>query len=782
MKKYLLIFFFTFTFVQLFASQNKPTLISKGCNYHITNDYVKEIDNLKIKLIEVDVHDFRKWTINGVRILTNRYRYVPEKYKKRYDATVTVTYENDNKCILSARIRHSGDEKDHIDQLDNSITQSLDVHLNEGNIRGITKFKLFRPNTRGNLEDEILITEILRNLNFIAPRSIKIKTRVNKVSSTMLFQEKAAKEMLENNKRREGPILEADERFFYKAVSQIEDNNLSGWDMGVVPLMNQSSKYMLSKQVNTNILEKSHNHKKMSLQAVANLNLIYLYFSSRFQDELNNFNYFEYDLDNTLLGFFNEQKISKLNEYNLLMQSTNSTHGLAANNRKFYWNSIENYFEPINYDSNAKINSKFPETSYRYPMSENFYDSFVSLKKKLNQIDVSDVKRNLGLSGLDYTKGQLKKKIQLIISNLEKLEKNYLKNTTKELVEHNKTKELDDILVKFHKNLNANHPDTYLIKNNIDINDFQKCEIFLEKCFEVNFTIEELSNLLEGELTKDKSPFQYLGNNFNFKSSLQSYKFKKFKESLIFFEEGISLNYNEENNYINIEQNIKGAKVYIINGELKKTIINFKGFEEQENRSNKIFGFPINVRGLTGCLSLINLKIKDIILNSINSSCEDSINLINTIGNIDSISIDNSYSDALDIDFSNVQIKNININNAKNDCVDLSYGDYKIDNFNLSNCGDKALSVGEKSILKLKNFEARNSTIGIASKDSSIIHSNKITLNSVDTCLEAYKKKQEFEGGIINFNNMDCNFSQNKLSADEYSIITELNNNKKNEL
>ena len=45
----------------------------------------------------------------------------------------------------------------------------------------------------------------------------------------------------------------------------------------------------------------------------------------------------------------------------------------------------------------------------------------------------------------------------------------------------------------------------------------------------------------------------------------------------------------------------------------------------------------------------------------------------------------------------------------------------------------------------------------------------------------AYKKKQEFEGGIT-FDKMDCNFSQNRLSADKYSIIRELNNNKKNEL
>ena len=98
----------------------------------------------------------------------------------------------------------------------------------------------------------------------------------------------------------------------------------------------------------------------MSLDSVNKLNLIYLYFSNRFQDELNNFNYFDYDLDNTLLANFNKQKISKLNEYNLFMQATNSSHGLAVNNRKFYWNSLKNYFEPINYDSNADINKNIP--------------------------------------------------------------------------------------------------------------------------------------------------------------------------------------------------------------------------------------------------------------------------------------------------------------------------------------------------------------------------------------------------------------------------------------
>ena len=80
--------------------------------------------------------------------------------------------------------------------------------------------------------------------------------------------------------------------------------------MGVVPLMNKSSKYMLSKQINANILEKSEGHKLMSLNAVNTLNSIYLHFSNRFQDELNKFNYFDYDLDNNLLGLFDDRRVS----------------------------------------------------------------------------------------------------------------------------------------------------------------------------------------------------------------------------------------------------------------------------------------------------------------------------------------------------------------------------------------------------------------------------------------------------------------------------------------
>ena len=85
-------------------------------------------------------------------------------------------------------------------------------------------------------------------------------------------------------------------------------------------------------------------------------------------------------------------------------------------------------------------------------------------------------------------------------------------------------------------------------------------------------------------------------------------------------------------------------------------------------------------------------------------------------------------NDGLDIDFSDVQIDKINIFSSGNDCVDFSSGNYKLNKLNLANCGDKALSVGEKSFLILNEIVAENSNIGIASKDSSVTKINNAYL------------------------------------------------------
>ena len=106
--------------------------------------------------------------------------------------------------------------------------------------------------------------------------------------------------------------------------------------------------------------------------------------------------------------------------------------------------------------------------------------------------------------------------------------------------------------------------------------------------------------------------------------------------------------------------------------------------------------------------------------------------------------------------------------------MDVSYGNYNIENLNLDDCGDKALSVGEKSNLKLKNIIAKNSNYGVASKDSSIVEMQNANFKSLNICLSAYKKKQEFDGGIIKFGKMSCEFIKDEINYDKHSFIKKL--------
>ena len=769
MKK---IFFFLFFFLSIFGQAFSNT-ISSYCDVDVSEKNIEKINNLLIKKIEIDINEYRKWVVNSIRIITGNFRFIPQKYKKRFQAKILVTYENDIHCVLEGRVRHSGDAKDHIALQGNSISQSLDVILDVGHIRGITRFKLFRPQTRGKLKDVIIQTEILRNLNYLAPRTIRVNTRINNIEeSAMLFQEKASKELLEFNKRREGPILEGDQRFFFKLVENIPDNNQSNWKVGTPLLRSKSIKAMLAKQTNSNLIKKNEYYKKMSYNALTNLNLIYLYYTNRFQDEKNNFYFFDYDLDNQLLGFFNRDNILKLDIYNLLMQSTNSQHALSSSNRKFYWNSIENYFEPINYDSNTHIDAASPTTTtniFRLPASQQFNKAFTELEKKLKNLNLNQIYTNLIQSGIDLTKEDLNNKVSKILLNLITLKESYL-NIEEEVLEYNKFKPINDVLFTFYKTLNEIDPDIYLVKNDENDKGFQKCKIYLKSCSSLSLSPEDTRNLLEGELMLSGEEYQYIGKNIKsmdfIESSLDTEI--KFQNTKIYHSEGIEIKFNLEKNTLDIYQNRPGARAFILGGELKDTIINFSGFKKEfKNPPN----YPIDIRGLTGCLSFINMNVKNIFINASGSTCEDSINLINVKGNIENINIQNSFMDGLDVDFSNLKINRANITNSKNDCLDLSFGEYKLGEINLSNCGDKGLSVGEKSFVQLDNIKVENSNIGVASKDSSIIKLNNAILKNLKTCVAAYNKKQEFYGGFLKIKNMDCKNYNEKVKADNYSEI-----------
>jgi len=254
---------------------------------------------------------------------------------------------------------------------------------------------------------------------------------------------------------------------------------------------------------------------------------------------------------------------------------------------------------------------------------------------------------------------------------------------------------------------------------------------------------------------------------------------------------------NKKNPKIKLE-NLKDEKITLkINSsqnqyyKVSKETISLDIFFEEKNIGNVVLtgDFNPNVRinlydkrkkeptnkdknYITGCLTFLDVNFDGGIIKTFDAQCEDAVNIIRSIGKINKIASYNSKSDGIDFDFSNINIENLIVNEAGNDCSDFSFGKYTIKKAEIFNCGDKGVSVGEKSQLSLKNFIIRNSIIGVASKDSSqTLIKNGNIFDSKKYCLASYKKKKEFDGGQLIYENISC--GNNRLFNDDFSIIIE---------
>ena len=765
MKK---IFFFLF-FLNFFLISPSKTFEINECTYNVDNiqDY-----NLheNISHLEVKIKKNRDWLVNSLKIGIGNFRFIPDDFKKNFDATVIVNYKNDTICQHKARVRFSGDMKDHveIDLNNNKINQSIDVRLKQGNILGITNFKLLLTKTRG--EDEILISELLRNFGYLAPRTYLTNVNVDNKNIDMILQEKNRKELLEVNKRRETVILEGDERFIFLTSQNIPLDNKSNHAAGLVPLLKVGFKSMLAKQKNSNLILKNESLELMSVNVLSNLNKIYLKYSNNFDKNSKHLeSYRFYTLENQMLGFNNKKNVLFLDVYNLIVMATSDGHSLMPSNRQFYWNSFEHFFEPVSYDGNFKIADN--SNILIEPLSENFGEAFYKFEELIDDLDISKLNRNINNYGLSQSLEKTKEKIENLKINVENLKKEYKKKSD---VKKNYNKINLQEYVKNIKEINSNVKFVKINENN----QFELCEV-LERCQNINLTKLDTVNLLRADLEKDGKPYQFIGKAIQDENLINNINLKKkiYKKTLILYDENINLNMNDEKREINIFQLKKNAKIAFLGGEIQNITINFYSSETNLD-SNLLTEFnPIDINGLTGCLTFINTIVDNINLNSENSNCEDAINFINVRGSIEEIKIKNAFSDGLDIDFSDLDISFVEVETAGNDCSDFSFGNYDIKKFKLSNCGDKSISAGEKSLLKAGAVSVEKSNIGIASKDSSEVFVNEILLNKVQTCLAAYNKKQEFLGGLIDIKKINCRDYENYSDVDQISKIKTLNNN-----
>lgn len=138
-----------------------------------------------------------------------------------------------------------------------------------------------------------------------------------------------------------------------------------------------------------------------------------------------------------------------------------------------------------------------------------------------------------------------------------------------------------------------------------------------------------------------------------------------------------------------------------------------------------------------GKVTINNSDFKDL-------KSEDAVNLFRCKFKIGNIKIENTFSDAFDADFCTGFMKNCNFINCGNDGVDISGGRLEISESKFLNIKDKAISAGEESKLKASKCMIQNSSMGIISKDLSVVESieNKLLDCEIGYC--AFQKKGEF--------------------------------------
>lgn len=707
------------------------------CNFK-TGEFTEKLgDPSYIDAINIEVSKSSSFAKNFLKILSKNGLKIEQSLKKKFNAIVSVRYPF-GECRFDAKVRQNGDYKDHLGFSEQGIMQrSLDVKLKDGNVAGSIHFKLLIPETRRG-RNEILSSLIMRHLGFIAPETFEVLSNLNGYESVMLFQENANKELLERNRRREGPIFEGDEEllFGYRDFK----------DLLLQPLA-------LSKLENPKWFLKGRSSQWISISSYLELQSSYLEFSTAISDRL------EVIIDP------NGSKSDLFEYFHLTLMAMNGLHALYPNNRRFYYNALRSEFEPIYYDGDIDYSKS---TWLKYEKTRK------TLLPKLfaNSVDETFFDIFLEQSTIDSLKHEFAKRVkfeQKTVENFVELSiESFLKYTSEltEVINNQKPQALETISKQ-------SQFDQYMEFQNVQ-NVAQTAVInlqFFDDEFEATLldgTViilddEEVSVLISDNLLHGSRTILLPNETEEWlKKPLQEVIIDGFSGK-VFAASGIKVNSSSENRQIIFEQTLNDDWVLISDGKLDNWKISFQGqvgstlaqnLNQIDNVNNTDQRF--NEYGITGCLTFLNVNFINTQVAVDDGRCEDSLNIINSQGSLSRVVINNARSDAVDMDFSEIKVLEIKINNAGNDCIDLSGGNYILNTVELSDCADKGISIGEKSSLVANRLDLDGSNIGVSSKDLSKVDIGRANIIESAICVEAIQKKQEFGGAYLNIQKLNC--------------------------
>ena len=154
-----------------------------------------------------------------------------------------------------------------------------------------------------------------------------------------------------------------------------------------------------------------------------------------------------------------------------------------------------------------------------------------------------------------------------------------------------------------------------------------------------------------------------------------------------------------------------------------------------------------------------------------NNSCEDGLNIVNSVFSMKNSTVSHTFSDGFDADFCEGIVQNSKFIHTGNDGVDFSGSKITIIDCEMKNVGDKGISCGEESFVSITNTIVSNAIIGVASKDKSKVIIDRFTLDSCKLGFQLFQKKPEYGPAYIEVSNYTKGNIKQEFECEKNSIF-----------
>ena len=733
-----------------------------------------------------------------------------------------IGFENNS---VKCKIRLKGDNLDHMF----GKKWSFRVKIKDNKtLLGMNTFSLQHPKTRNYLKEKIFYS-LAQKLNIISLRYQFVNVTINGQNKGIYaLEEHFSKYLIENNNRREGPILKFDESHTWESELKFRNSKMDMWNLsGSFKSANVTSFENLN-----SLAAKNPQQHELHLTGISLL--------SDFQSGRKE-----------AVDVFDPDQWAKLFA---LCDITGSQHGTRWHNVRFYYNPINRKIEPIPYDANGGNNphniipiiigtENIAADIYNSNFIKQIFSDKIIYEKYLYYINKFLEEDLIG--------NFFKQNEKDIYFQKTLLHGEFPKSTINYKDFYNKQSEF--ILNFFNPSVSISayyYGDSH---NQFSIGNLQILPIDLidiqddsgniyykftndripgkspNQSVNLNFfpSSDKLSKYLDtgNSLSKLRIRYRIVGNMHDFYSK---FLIRKHPSELI-FDNNISkmlLNLNQQD-FITINNDAK--EILLKKGEWTisdrlvvpptyKLIIGpdthldlidsakvisyspllFKGLPSKpssvissDNSSGGITILNANDQSVFEYVDFSNLKnLKEkswYLSGSINiyksnvlfnncsfknfSGGDDSLNIINSHFTIQGCYFENSYSDALDVDYGSGKIINTTFVSSGNDAIDISGASVSVDKVLVDGAQDKAISVGERSNVTLSNILINDTEIGITSKDGSKVNVDTVDFSNTRIGICAFRKKDEFgpakiiSKSISGFDNLEIPFLLEKESV-----------------